>query len=169
MAGIIYELVDVLQEQKECYEGLVTLATYKTEAVVQKNIEVLGQVIEREEAFIGRVQHLDKKRESLLKDISLVSGLPYESLTLTLLIKKMGMDLPVSKTLYALREELIQEMEKLKKQNEINRTIIEQSMEFVVFAINAIKTTQLMDIQTNYQKPGATYEERSRSFYDQVQ
>ena len=38
MAGIIYDLVDVLAEQKACYEGLITLATYKTEAVVEKNL-----------------------------------------------------------------------------------------------------------------------------------
>ena len=169
MAGIIYQLVDVLTEQKECYEGLVILASYKTEAVVQKNIEVLTQVTEREEAFIGRVQYLDQKREALLKDIALVTAIPYETMTLTVLIQKMGKDLPVSKTLCTLRETLLEQIEKLKKQNDINKAVIEESMEFVMFAINAIKTTQLTETQVRYQKPGDAYEERTLSFYDKVQ
>ena len=36
MAGIIYDLAEVLEAQKECYEGLVVLAQYKTDAVTQK-------------------------------------------------------------------------------------------------------------------------------------
>lgn len=169
MAGIIYDLVDVLAEQKECYEGLVTLATYKTEAVVQKNIEVLTQVVEREEAFIGRVQMLDQKRETLLKDIALVTGMKYQSLTITQIIDKMGKDIEVSQKLIQLRKELKELIEKLKKQNELNKQVLEQSMEYVDFTINAIKTTQLTETQANYTRPGAAYEERARSFFDQKQ
>ena len=69
MAGIIYELIDVLEEQKECYEGLNTLATYTENAVINKNIEFLQEVVKTEEQFIGRINNLEKKRESLMQDI----------------------------------------------------------------------------------------------------
>ena len=169
MAGIIYDLADVLTEQKECYEGLLTLATYKTQSVVEKNIEVLTQVVEREEAFIGRVQLLDQKRESLLKDIALVTGLSYEKLTITKLIEKVGQDKEMSQNLMRLRDELKGLIENLKKQNELNKKVLEQSIEFVEFTVNAIKTTQLTEVQVNYTKPGAMYEERTKSFFDQKQ
>ena len=61
MAGIIYELIDVLEEQKECYEGLNTLATYTENAVINKNIEFLQEVVKTEEQFIGRINNLEKK------------------------------------------------------------------------------------------------------------
>ncbi|MGL4799617.1 MAG: flagellar protein FlgN [Cellulosilyticaceae bacterium] len=169
MAGIIYDLIDVLAEQKECYEGLVTLATYKTEAVTNKNIDLLTQVVEREEAFIGRVQLLDGRRETLLKDIALVTGMQYETITITALIEKMGKDLEVSARLTEIREGLLQQMALLKKQNDLNKQILEHSMEYVEFTVNAIKTTRLTETRANYIKPGEESVERTRSFFDQKQ
>ena len=169
MAGIIYDLVDVLEAQKECYEGLIILATYKTEAVAQKKLEVLSQVVEREEAFIGRVQLLDKQREALLKDIAIVTGINYSHLTIHQLIDKMGKDLEVSQKLTSIRQELLKLLETLHRQNEINKQVLNQSLEFTEFAINAIKTTKLTEAHANYVKPGTEQEERAVSFYDQMQ
>ncbi|MBE6024481.1 MAG: flagellar protein FlgN, partial [Cellulosilyticum sp.] len=70
MAGIIYDLIDVLEEEKECYEGLNTLASYTEHAVVNKNIEFLQEVVKTEEEFTGRISNLEKKRESLMQDIA---------------------------------------------------------------------------------------------------
>ena len=43
MAGIVYELIDVLDAQVECYEGLNTLAKYKEQAIVEKNLQLLEE------------------------------------------------------------------------------------------------------------------------------
>ncbi len=169
MAGIIDELLEVLIDQKTCYEGLVTLATYKTQAVTEKNIDVLNQVVEREEAFIGRVNLLDQTRETLLKDIALIIGSDYKVITVRNLIEKIGEEKPVSKQLTEVREALLELMEALKKQNAINTALLNQSMEYVDFTINAIKTTQFTETQINYIKPGTHYEEGTRRLFDQKQ
>lgn len=167
MAGIVYDLVNVLAEQKECYEGLHALAIYKTDAVINKDIELLGQIVQREEDFVGRLGSLDAQRESVLKDIALVTGLRYETLTLTQLVEKMGRELEVSERLVELREELLELVKQVKAQNDLNKELIEQSLEFVQFTVNAIKSTQLTEVQVNYGRPGDMQEERAVSFFDQ--
>lgn len=169
MAGIIYELKDVLEEQKECYEGLCTLATYKTEAVIEKNIEFLTEIVEREEEFVGRIRVLDAKRESLMNDVAVVTGLKIGELTLTQIIDKVGKDLEVSQDLMICREVILNLLKKLKEQNEVNRQILGQSLEFVDFTLNAIKSTQYTQASISYVKPGVDQKLESVSMFDQRQ
>lgn len=169
MAGIIYDLEEVLQEQKMCYEGLYTLATYKSEAVMHKELPLLEEIVAKEEEFIGRMNYLEKKRESILKDIALVTGLPYKNLTVTDLVRKMGNETEVSEKLLKVREEILTFIEQLKSQNELNRALIEQSLEYVNFTVNAIQTTQLSQMPSGYGKPGQSQTIDTRSFFDSKQ
>lgn len=169
MAGIVYDLLEILKHQQECYEGLVTLATYKTESVQNKNLELLSQIVEKEEEFIGRLNLLDKKREGMLKDIALVTGLKYEQLTLTKLMEKMGMELEISQDLLKVREEILELMEQLKAQNEMNKMILEESLDYVNFTINAIKSTKMTQIPVNYGRPGEEETLQTRSLFDKRQ
>ncbi|MGL4362145.1 MAG: flagellar protein FlgN [Cellulosilyticaceae bacterium] len=169
MAGIIYELMGVLEDQKECYEGLLTLAKYKTDAIVNKDIKLLTEVMDSEEQFVGRVQQLDEKREGYLKDIALVTGLPYKGITVTMIIEKMGNSLDISQQLVELKNQLVEIIEKLKVQNDLNKQLLQQSLEFVDFTINAIKTTQLMPMNVNYGREGDTSIEGPISFFDHKQ
>ena len=106
MAGIIYELAQVLEQEKECYEGIGTLAAYTETAVVNKNIEFLQEVVKTEEEFIGRLSLLEKKRDSLMKDIAIVTGMKYQSLTVAAIIEKIGKDTEIGQKLTKLREEI---------------------------------------------------------------
>lgn len=152
MAGIIYDLVDILEQQKECYEGLYTLATYKTQAIVNKEIDFLQDVVKREEEFIGRMAILDRKRETAFKDIALVTGLNPKNITVTIIVKKMGEDLDISKKLVKLRKELLDIIKKVKNENTQNKLLLEQSIEFVDFSLNAIKSTRFTPMEHNYSK-----------------
>ncbi|ONI37847.1 hypothetical protein AN639_08745 [Candidatus Epulonipiscium fishelsonii] len=152
MAGIIYDLVDILEQQKECYEGLYTLATYKTQAIVNKEINFLQDVVNREEEFLGRMAILDKKREETFNDIALVTGLNPKTITITIIIQKMGENLDVSKTLVKLREDLLGVIKKVKRENDQNKLLLEQSIEFVNFSLNAIKSTKFTPMEHNYTK-----------------
>ncbi|MGL6173163.1 MAG: flagellar protein FlgN [Cellulosilyticaceae bacterium] len=169
MAGIIYDLVDILEQQKECYEGLLTLATYKTDAVTKKELELLTQIVHREEEFIGRVNLLDKKRESVIKDIALVTGLQYKDVTVTKIVTKLGEKVDATKDLIKLREAILATIEQLKKQNAINEMIIKQSLEFVDFTVNALRSTRIAGPSANYSRPGSYTGEQNKSFFDTKQ
>lgn len=170
MAGIIYELIEVLEEQKECYEGLYTLAKHKQEAVVAKNFDYLQEVVTTEEQFVGRVSFLDKKREMLLKDISIVTGMDYSKLSVTSIVEKLGAENEASKRLLAIKDELGKVIGDLKRQNELNTTLINHSLELVNFTINAIGSTKGFSHVGSYNKPGEDQKlDRQYSFFDKKQ
>lgn len=169
MAGIIDNLVDVLEQEKECYEGLLTLSNYKTEAVTNKELQLISEIVEREEAFIGRVNLLEKRRESLLKDIALVTGMDYKSITVTKLVTKLGEQVDVTKRMIDLRETILKIIDQLKIQNEINVKLLEQSLEIVNFTVNALQSTQVITPNVNYGRPGEEQTLETRSFFDTKQ
>lgn len=169
MAGIIYDLVDILTQQKECYEGLNTLAVYKTEAVTNKSLELIMQIVDKEEEFIGRLTLLEKKRESILKDISLVTGIPFGTITVASIVEKIGKNQEVATTLNSLKDELRDLMNQLKKQNELNRSILEQSLEFVDFSVNALQSVHQTGLTPNYGRPGEEIDIERTSVFDTKQ
>jgi len=170
MAGIIYELIDILEEQKECYEGLYTLAKYKQDAVVNKDLSLLQEIVTTEEQFVGRVSTLDKKREVLLKDISIVTGMAYNKLNVSSIVEKLGRENEASQKLLKVKDELRTLGQKLKKQNELNTILINQSLELVDFTINAIGSTKGYSHVGSYNRPGEEPStERQQSFFDKKQ
>ncbi len=166
MAGIAYEILDVLEQQKECYEGLLVLSNYKSRAIIEKDIEFLKEVTSKEEEFLGRVNLLDKKRERLFKDISQVTGLNYNEMTLSKIIDKMGPDLEISQDLLLIKKDLTKVIEQVKRRNEQNRVLLNESLEYVEFTLNAIQTTKLSGIEVNYSKPGQQSETESKRTFD---
>lgn len=167
MAGIIYDLIEVLDEQKECYEGLNTLAKYKEEAIVGKDLAFLQEVVGTEEQFIGRLQTLDGKREVLMKDIAMVTGMNFKEVTVSTIIQKIGEKSEVSQTLLALKGGIQEELATLKRQSDLNKELINHSLELVDFMINAIGSTRGYSHVGNYGKPGDDVAlQRQQSLFD---
>lgn len=123
-------------------------------------------MVSREEEFIGRVDILDRKREETFKDISQVTGLNLEDLTLTKIITKIGPEQEICKELINIRKELLAVMEKVKNQNNRNKRLIQQSMDFVEFTLNAIQTTRLQGIEVGYSRPGYENVQEMRRVFD---
>ena len=170
MAGIIYELVDVLEEEKECYEGLNQLADYTKTAVVNKNIEFLKEVIETEEQFVGRLNLLGKKRESLMNDIAIVTGTRSKGITITLIIEKIGKDTEMGIKLAELRDSIKGLLGEIKEKSDFNKQLLSDSLEIVDFMVNAIRGTKGYVQVGNYSKAGEELNvERQQRIFDRTQ
>lgn len=170
MAGIVYELMDVLDAQVECYEGLNKLAKYKEQAIVEKNLQFLEEVTGTEEQFVGRLAMLDNKREVLMKDIAMVTGMNSKEVTLTTIAAKLSGQEEVSNKLTSLRDHIKSELTVLKRQSDLNKELLNQSLEFVDFMINAIGSTKGYVHVGNYGKPGEDQMvERQQSVFDHKQ
>lgn len=154
MAGIIYELFDVLEQEKECYEGLETLAGYTETAIVNKNIEFLQEVVKTEEEFIGRLGLLEKKREEFMKDIAIVTGMNQKNITIAAIIEKIGKETEMGQKLTGLREEIRLLLDRIKVKSELNKQLLTDSLELVDFTINAIRGNRGYSHMGNYSKPG---------------
>lgn len=168
MAGLIHELLDVLEEQKECYEGLLTLAKYKTDSIVEREMELLEEVLKREQEFIGRAARLEKNREAILKDISTVLNVRFDKLTILELISKLDKTPDEQKKLAKIREELLEIADELKEQNITNEALLRQSLEFIDFTLNALQSINSYSAG-GYQNQGDEVGQASVSFFDRKQ
>lgn len=168
MAGLIHDLITVLDQQKECYEGLLTLARYKTDSIVNREMEFLEEVLKREQEFIGRSARLEKNREMLLKDISSVLNTNLKELTISRLITMLDKTPDEQGELRQVREELLEIVEELKNHNRTNEGLLQQSMEFINFTLNALQSRNTYS-PGNYQNKGDEPEQESVSFFDTKQ
>jgi len=170
MAGIIYELVEVLEQEKECYEGIGTLVAYTETAIVNKNIEFLQEVVKTEEEFIGRLNILEKKRDSLMKDIAIVTGMNPQNLTVAKIIDKIGKDTEMGQKLIVLREEIRTQLDEIRVKSELNKQLLTDSLELVNFTVNAIGSTMGYSHVGNYSRPGEDMTvQRQQSLFDKKQ
>lgn len=168
MAGLIHDLIEVLNQQKECYEGLLTLARYKTDSIVNREMELLEEVLKREQEFMGRSARLEKNRETILKDISSVLNTNLKDLTISKLITMLEKTPDEQEKLRQVREDLLGIVEELKNHNRTNEGLLQQSMEFINFTLNALQSMNTYS-PGNYQDKGNESEHESVSFFDTKQ
>ena len=168
MAGLIHDLIEILDQQKECYEGLLTLARYKTDSIVDREMEILEEVLKREQEFMGRSARLEKNREAILKDISSVLNTNLKDLTISKLITMLEKTPDEQEKLRQIREDLLGIVEELKNHNRTNEGLLQQSMEFINFTLNALQSRNTYS-PGNYQDKGNESEQESVSFFDTKQ
>ncbi|HHX62624.1 MAG TPA: flagellar protein FlgN [Epulopiscium sp.] len=168
MAGLIHDLITILDQQKECYEGLLTLARYKTDSIVNREMELLEEVLKREQEFIGRSARLEKNREMILKDISSVLNTNLKELTISRLITMLDKTPDEQGELRQVREDLLRIVEELKNHNKTNEGLLQQSMEFINFTLNALQSRNTYS-PGSYQNKGDESEQESVSFFDTKQ
>ena len=168
MAGLIHDLITVLEHQKECYEGLLTLAQYKTDSIINREMEFLEQVLKREQEFMGRSARLEKNRETILKDISNVLNINLKSLTISTLITKLENTPDEQEILKQIREDLLKIVAEIKVHNDTNEGLIQQSLGFIDFTLNALQSMNTHP-STGYQEKGDGSKQQSISFFDTKQ
>lgn len=168
MAGLIHNLIETLDQQKECYEGLLTLAQYKTDSIVNREMELLQEVLKREQEFMGRAARLEKNRETILKDIANVLNLDLKQLTISSLITKLDKTPKEQGKLRQLRQDLIEIVEEIKGHNITNQGLLNQSLEFIDFTLNALQSMNVHPA-SGYESKGDDSKQQSISFFDTKQ
>ncbi|MBE6024133.1 MAG: flagellar protein FlgN, partial [Cellulosilyticum sp.] len=123
-----------------------------------------------EEEFTGRISNLEKKRESLMQDIAIVTGMKYPQVTVTSIIEKVGPDTEVGQKLTKLRDETRIELDSLKRQSDLNKQLLTDSLDLVNFMVNALGSTQGYSHVGNYNRPGEDMAiQRQQSIFDKKQ
>ena len=63
-------LIEVLEQESNEYEGLLSLSQKKTPIIVSGNLEELQKITDDEQELVGRISHLEKKRTEVTADIA---------------------------------------------------------------------------------------------------
>ncbi len=138
MAGLIDKLIETLDEMNDLYEKLVESGKEKRGIIIKNDIDSLQKINDNENILIGKTLKLDKKREELFSDIAFVLNKDQKDMTLSKLIEYIDKQAEAEDVRKAKdrAENLIKE---LKKTNENNRILIEESLSQAEFSMNLLR------------------------------
>ncbi|MCT4613190.1 MAG: flagellar protein FlgN [Clostridia bacterium] len=149
MAGLLEELIINLNKENDLYKSLTNLGSKKTECIVENKIDEIGSLTNDEQRLITDLNRVIKKREEQFKDIAIVLSLDNQEITLNALIDKLeGNESQAS--LIEVRDEILKNVTEMREVNEENEVLIKQSMEYVEFTLNAIKTSSNISQDNGY-------------------
>lgn len=168
MAGMLDQLITVLEAELLNYEQLLQLSITKTEAIVNDNIKVIKDITNQENLLLGKNQTLEKKRQTLISDIAIVLNRDKNTLTLTNLIDILANSPKEQSKLKFIRDKLEDIINKLKSSNNQNGELINQALEFINFNINAVQSMQSLP-PVSYDYDGKQHQTEGRNFFDAKQ
>ena len=168
MASLIETLIMILEEETGCYKTLLLMADNKMEVIINGNVPGLQEITKQEQDLAGHILRLEKRREENLEDICLVTNKKREDMTVQRLADSLKG--PAKDRLKAVSQELMEILSDLKVKNETNRQLIQQSLDFVNFTVNAVQSAASPPESNTYQAKGKRYNDNiSRSFFDAKQ
>ena len=152
MASLIEELITVLEEEDKKYKELVELANQKTPVIVKGDLDGLRSITAKEQDYIEGLNHLEKRRIDVVKDIALVLNKKEEALTIKAIIALLEGQDKEQKELAEVHDSLRQTLSNISTLNDMNKNLITSALEMAEFYINLIKSMYQAPELGNYGK-----------------
>ncbi len=140
MAGLVAELIDVLNNQYKLYEELLTASGHKKEAVIRNDLDAIKAATSEEQKIVGKLQKSDKARILIMKDISRVLNVKESNITVSSLADTINDDAE-AKRLRELARNLKLVLGNVKHLNDMNSALIGNALEYIDFSMNVIRST----------------------------
>lgn len=152
MASLMEELIDTLTRERDIYQSLIPISERKTTILVQENLRELQKVTEEEQVLLDEVYALDKNREKIIANMSVVLNKDPKELDLATLARLMAKRPEEKEALSQLHDSLRAVMKRLVEANEKNKELIEDSLEMIEFNMNYIQSTRMSPGSNNYNR-----------------
>mgnify|MGYP002516953917 CR=1 FL=1 len=152
MASLMENLMDVLEQEQLVYEELLQLSMKKTPILIKGDTEALQKITDEEQDVIDKVNHLDKQRQEVMKDIANVINKDVETLKIVHLIQMLEQRPQEQKRLSQINDKLKETVDRMRQINEQNKTLIESSLEMVTFDLNLLQGLKRAPETANYNK-----------------
>lgn len=140
MAGLVEQLIEIIEEQNIIYEQLLDLSQQKKNVIIENNLEKLQSITDSENILVSKNNKADKKRKEIFKDISFVLNKEEDDITLSTLASLIN-EQEESKKLNELKNRAFSLLSELKEVNEENKDLIDYSLEHVEFSMNVMRNT----------------------------
>ena len=106
MASLMEDLINVLNQEEEQYQGLIELGKKKREVVIRADIKTLDEITATEQEAASNLQNLAKKRARVLNDMATVLGRNPGEVTITKMISYLEEQPVEQKQLMEVKERL---------------------------------------------------------------
>lgn len=131
-------LIDLLERLDEVHLQMLDLAAAKKQAIMENKIESLIEILNRESKMMKLVEQLEAQRAeaafSFLQGVGIRSNL---NLNLTEL-SRLVFDPEEKSRLVHIQTKLSNTLNDLKKANELNQKLIEQSLTFIDYSLDLL-------------------------------
>ena len=139
MAGMITNLIEILNEQTERHTELLGLSVEEKDAIVQNDIETLQKLVNLKNIVISQNNRLEKKRLSLVADIADVLALRNKDLDIKTLADLLE-GKPEQTELIEAGRKLRDVVVELKEVNDLNKELLENALGYVEYSINVLQS-----------------------------
>ena len=140
MASLIEELIMVLGDEERVYAEIIPVAEKKTRIIVNNDLQSLNSITEEEQALIGRISKLERKRQEVIRNIGIVMNKKESELNFITIIDLLKGEEKEQEELRKLHDRLKRTIDALKLINERNQMLIKQSIEMIDFDINLMQS-----------------------------
>ena len=140
MASLIEELIMVLGDEERVYAEIIPVAEKKTRIIVNNDLQSLNSITEEEQALIGRISKLERKRQEVIHNIGIVMNKKESELNFITIIDLLKGQEKEQEELRKLHDKLKRTIDALKLINERNQMLIKQSIEMIDFDINLMQS-----------------------------
>lgn len=147
---MIKELLEILKKELDIYQELLKVSNEKTDIVKEDKTSELDQLVRQEEILIAKVVELEKKRIRILKEICVNLRLKEESIS----ISDLSQYVDEKQELLEMKEKITKTLKELKRANELNTKLVENSLEYINFSVN---------LATGADKESITYEQKGQT------
>lgn len=150
MASLMENLIEVLGQESEEYEGLLTLSQEKMRIIASANLEDLQRITDDEQEVVGRLNRLEKRRVEVTADIANVLNKDVETMKLSNLIEMMAARPAEQAKLAEIHDRLKAIVREVQRTNEQNRELLEEALEMVEFEMNMLQAYKAAPETANY-------------------
>jgi flagellar biosynthesis/type III secretory pathway chaperone len=132
----VQQLIAALEKQRAFHEELVDLAERKREALIRNGVDEVSAIVNRETKLMRAVEELLRQQSDATNAFFRAKGFqPTRAITVTELAR-MVTDPEEKEALQSARDRLSEIIAALKKKNELNQQLIEQSLAFINYSID---------------------------------
>jgi len=162
---VLKPLVHVLESMLSTHETLLELAKRKKRVLIQNDMSELNAIVKEEVTLAHQVEKLEGERSGMVRLLSLRLGLPAEELTARKVAALAGTP-EERETIAQLNDQLLAVMTQLKEQNELNKQLIEQSLDFIRNSIDLLTESPIVPTYGDSGDTHAAYTTTRTSFFD---
>ena len=152
MASLMEVLIDVLEQENQEYEKLLSLSMRKTSVIVSENLEELTKITDEEQFIVSRINNLDHQRNEAVNDIANVLNKDVDKLKIVDLIRMLAARPEEQEKLAVVFDKLRVNVRGVKRVNEQNRELIKDALELVQFNMNVLQSMNKAPESANYNR-----------------
>ncbi len=152
MASLMENFMDILEKENGEYERLTELSRQKRQVIIDGNVPALEKITEQEQEVTGTLINLEKKREEIVNDMSIVLSKDPSELTVTNMIAFLSKQPQEQQKLKAIKDKLRATLDEMIQLNELNESLLQHAMEMTEFDITLFKSMRQAPTTANYDK-----------------